>query len=86
MKLLAGETKEKRLSINQLRQTVRCANEEAAGYLHTATRLQKEVDELQRQVKFLENHAEIRVRQTHQIEAWSKAVLPLEKDWKGPGS
>ena len=85
MKLLAGETKEKRLSINQLRQTLRCANEEAAGYLHTVSRLQKEVDELERQVRFLENHVKLRNHQMKQIEAWAACVVPLDGDWKGPG-
>ena len=85
MKLFPGETKNKKLSYNQLRQTLRYANEEATEYHHTATRLQKEVNELERQVLLLENHAKLRKHQMKQIEAWAACVDPLDGDWKGPG-
>ena len=60
--LLVGETKDKRLSIGQLRQTVRIANEEARGYLDRAKRVEDENSRL---------HSEIRLYhyQIRQIEA-----------------
>ena len=85
MKLFPGETKSKKLSYNQLRQTVCHANEEAQGYLSETIRLREEIEVLERRLAFLENHAKLRKHQMKQIEAWAACVMPLDGDWKGPG-
>ena len=40
-KLFPGETPEKKLSVSDLRRTVRCANDEAKSYLDRALRAEK---------------------------------------------
>ena len=79
MNLLAGETKDKKLSYNQLRQTVRCANDEAQGYLSKTVRQREEIEVLERRLAFLEEHAKLREHQMKQITAWSSAVLPFRE-------